>query len=976
MSFKKIFPAAVLLTALLGALPLGAQERYDRSGKTMVHELTSSNVTIVLQSSSPVTRFAAEELQNFLSRILGGRIPVASAPGKGYNIYVGFGPFADSLKLDKSKLIRDGFYIKSSGKNIVIAGLDDPSVKIKNAIASGGAWSFHFERATLFGVYEFLERFCGARFYFPGDMGTIVPRKAKIALPEIDLSERPDMPRRRYSSFWDGEYFEGSNRKATINPAKNVNLLRLRSETSYLPCCHGMNGNKLLQRFSKSNPEYFALTTAGVRRNDPEIQFAGHICFSSGVLEEIYQDLKAYLTGKDASTRNIIQKNGKPGWTVSTFHKPYVDVMPQDSFFACQCDKCKAQYEMSKGREGMASKMVWGTVNKWAKRMKAEGVEGKLSMMAYWPYRTIPEEKLEDNIVVMLAQRGPWQTRQKEIDSDLELLKKWTQKLNSKVHVWNYANKVSTQALPGIPSWTPLAVGRYYQASSPYITGAFMESECDRFLYFAMNHYMFCKVTWNASIDCKAAMEEFYKLMFGAAAPEMKKILEEFENTWLHRIVGRTVNTDIGPVASIPSDNEIWNTIYSPAYLKGLENAFNAALKKVKADSLEAKRIQLFQREFLLPLRAASKVYLDRSSAVNGLKLLTGKKTELIPFAPKGKPELVKTTVSAAYTKETLEVTFECEEPMMANVIAPKRPFDDPNIWKDSSVELFLDPSGDRKVYYQLIASKAGSLTDIRHRKFGKSGVADPKWNSNATVKVTDNPKGYTIQVSIPLKSLPGLKRGGFPVNFARNRVLTKQGTRQVLYAWSPYIKGFHDLENFGKLIDSSFEKVLDGSFDTLPLRPKSTTHWGYFDKKGVYYGWIGSPGAKSNTAKYDSKGAFTAPGVLKLDSKGGRECCMVQYFRFKFKPNTRYRISYMVKLDSVKPARKGGGFTVNIWDDRNRWFPDKNFINGTCDWTLVSEEFTTSATVDQSKTSYLRAGLFGSTGTAWVDDISLMELN
>ncbi|MBO5791043.1 MAG: DUF4838 domain-containing protein [Lentisphaeria bacterium] len=971
---KKFICAALLIMAAGAMLPLQAQPRFDRSGKKVIHELNGSNVRIVVQNTSPVTAFAAEELQMFLSQILGKKIPIAKTPGSAYNIYVGSGPFADSLKLDLKKLIRDGFYIKSSGKNIVIAGRDDPKANIKWSIQRGGAWSFHFERATLFGVYEFLERFCGARFYFPGELGTVVPRKKSLKLPEIDLSERPDMPHRRYSSFWDGEYFEGENRKATINPAKNINLLRLRGETAYLPCCHGMNGNKLLQRFGKSNPEYFALTRNNIRRNDPDIHFAGHICFSSNVIEELYQDLKAYLTGKDASTRNILQRDGKPGWTNSTFHKPYVDVMPQDSFFPCQCPKCKARYEMEKGKEGMASKMVWGTVNAWAKRMKAEGVPGKLSMMAYWPYRSIPEEKLEDNIVVMLAQRGPWQTQPEAIAADLDLLKKWTQKLNAKVHVWNYANKVSTQSLPGIPAWTPLAVGRYYQSCAPYIFGGFMESECDRFLYFALNHYIYCKVSWNSNMDYKSAMDEFYKLMFGSASKEMQSIMTDFENIWLHKITGRVINSDIGPVASIPSDNEIWNTIYSPKFLDGLDARFNAAQKKVKANSLEARRIELFRREFVKPLRTASKSYLDRSSAVNSFSLTTGKKVSLIPFG-KVTGETVKTLVSAAYTKDALEVTFECEEPEMQQLISPKRRPDDPDLWRDSSVELFLDPAGDGKVYYQLLANCSGSLTDQRYRVFGKKGVPDIKWNSNAKVTVVKQAKGFTVKIAIPLTSLPGLKRSGFPINFCRNRVLAKQGTRHALYIWSPYAKGFHDLENFGKLIDAREELILDGSFDTLKKHGKTNTHWGHYIK-GIYHGWIAqSYKAQGDRAEYDNKVFFSAPGALKLFANSGKSFMLTQYFRFKFKPNTRYRLKCVAKLDNVKPVKRGGGFGLNLWDDRNHFFPEKNLVNGSCDWTSWSFEFTTSAKVHESKVSYFRVGLFNANGTVWVDDISLMEV-
>lgn len=977
MNFKFI-AGVILLLGLASTMPLTAMERYDRSGKNTVAEISADNVTIVVESASPVTRFAAEELQTFLSQILGKTVPLAFAPGSNCNIYVGFGKFAAAQGVKAETLVRDGFYIRSFGKDILIAGTDDPKENIKNAINKGGAWSFHFERGSLFGVYDFLERFCGVRFYFPGELGTVVPKANSIKLPAINIADRPDMIERRYSSFWDGEYFEGENRKATINPNKNMNLLRLRSETSYLPCCHGMNGNNLLARFGKSNPEYFALTDNGIRRNDPDISFAGHICYSSKVTEEIYQDLKAYLTGQSPASRGIKNRYGKPSWTFTTFRKPYVDVMPQDGFYACQCDKCKAAYEDEKGREGKASKLVWGTVNGWAKRMKAEGVKGTLSMMAYWPYRMIPEEPIEDNILVMLAQRGPWQSQQKLFDADLELLKAWNKKLQNKVHIWNYANKVSTQNLPGIPAYTPLAVGRYYKAAAPYMFGAFMESECDRFLYFSMNYYIFCKVMWNSDVDCKAVMDEYYRLMFGNASAEMQKIMEEFEDIWLNRITGRVINTDIGPVASIPSDNEIWTKIYSKSKLDELDSRFASALKKVKVGSLEARRIELFQREFMQPLRKASDNYLAKSAAVNGLMMLTGKPVKLLPFDfKKGKKTItVDTAVTCEYTADALKITFDCEEPEMDNIVAVKRPNDDPDLWKDNSVEIFLNPAADKKVYYQIIVNSLGSLTDIRCEAVGKSNISNIKWNSNAKTVVKKTAKGFTIELSVPLTSLPDLKKTAFPINFGRSRVLAKQRDCQVLYSWSHFVSSFHDLENFGKLYDSSREKILDGSFDQLKLRDSKNTHWGYF-KKGQYYGWIADRyKADGDKAFYDKDVFFSAPSSVRLECKSGRQFTFSQWFKVKFKPNTRYRISCMYKLQDVKPVKNGGGFCVNLWDDANRWFPKKNMPVGSCDWTNMTFEHTTSAKVDQSKHSYLRLRMMNCTGTVWVDNISIIELD
>ena len=72
-------------------------------------------------------------------------------------------------------------------------------------------------------------------------------------------------------------------------------------ETAYFPANHGMINFRLLDRFADSHPEYFVMDDAGKRRVSKKGMFAGHICWSSPVVDIIYEDMKAYLTGKSAA---------------------------------------------------------------------------------------------------------------------------------------------------------------------------------------------------------------------------------------------------------------------------------------------------------------------------------------------------------------------------------------------------------------------------------------------------------------------------------------------------------------------------------------------------------------------------------------------------------------------------------------------------------------------------------------------------
>ena len=100
------------------------------------------------------------------------------------------------------------------------------------------------------------------------------------------------------------------------------------------------------------------------------------------------------------------------------------------------------------------------------------------------------------------------------------------------------------------------------------------------------------------------------------------------------------------------------------------------------------------------------------------------------------------------------------------------------------------------------------------------------------------------------------------------------------------------------------------------------------------------------------------------------------QFLSGKLKPNTTYRVSFKVKLQNVvKMKNSAAGFCVNMWDDANRWFPRGRWLDGTMDWTYMSFTHKTSAKVAAAKVSYIGARLMNCTGTAWVDDLSMEEI-
>ncbi|MBR2373206.1 MAG: hypothetical protein IKA87_03140, partial [Lentisphaeria bacterium] len=499
-----------------------------------------------------------------------------------------------------------------------------------------------------------------------------------------------------------------------------------------------------------------------------------------------------------------------------------------------------------------------------------------------------------------------------------------------------------------------------------------------RFLYFYLNFYIFSKVTWNNKADYNAMIDEHHKLMFGKAYPVMKKVFDRFEHIWLKQIYGRTEDTPLGPVVAIPSDHDLWHKVYSPKVIAEITADFNKAAAMVEKGSLEAKRIALFRREYLDNLAQAARDYLARTSAVKGVQMrLDGTPIHLIPLVTRKKDNsiMVDTAVSARMNDKTLDFTFVCEEPLAGQNVAVERKHDDKGMWRDDSVEIFLNPSGDKKTYYQLIINSKGCITDYKWFKAGQSAKADKSWSSGAKVNIAPVKGGFKVAVSIPLKSLPGLKKTGFPVNFGRSRILASQGKNHIHYKWSRYAKGFHDLENFGMLVPCKKEIVNDPGFDIVRQSRKDSRFWNDpRDKKAR--SWYSSKLKADDYAALDNKEYFSAPCSMKLVSTSIKGRSIGQYITGKLKPNTTYRVSFKIKMQNVvKMRNSASGVCLNIWDDANRWFPKGRWLTGTMDWTYMSFLHKTSAKVDKAKNSYVHLRMMGCTGTVWVDDISIEEV-
>ena len=143
----------------------------------------------------PTIAYVAEELQSFIEKASGARleiVPAAQAPASGTLLLVGRSALSEQHQLTLPTK-PEGLRIVSFPRGLAILGEVKP--------AGAGNIAHEVDRGTLHGVYEFLERVVGYRFFIhvpkEPDLGIVTPVVKTLAVPaDYKLELAPDFPYR------------------------------------------------------------------------------------------------------------------------------------------------------------------------------------------------------------------------------------------------------------------------------------------------------------------------------------------------------------------------------------------------------------------------------------------------------------------------------------------------------------------------------------------------------------------------------------------------------------------------------------------------------------------------------------------------------------------------------------------------------------------------------------------------------------
>ena len=262
---KKCFAFLIIFYALLVMMP---SPILCASSICIVENGRPKGIIIIAEDASQQIRQAAEELRDFIKESTKATLPIieisdheAKYSGQ---VSIRIGPSGYGTGLSSGgPFDADGFGIVFPDlKTIVISGTTDDG--------------------TLYGVYEFLERFVGIRWLFPGPLGIDVPEIKTLNVSAEPLSETPLFFSRQMSGFPNTVQKDWAKR------------MRLKGHIAFH---HNMNRIIPPETYIETHPEFFPVLNGKRFLPQSNSTQGWQPCFTaSGIVEEAVKNICDYFT--------------------------------------------------------------------------------------------------------------------------------------------------------------------------------------------------------------------------------------------------------------------------------------------------------------------------------------------------------------------------------------------------------------------------------------------------------------------------------------------------------------------------------------------------------------------------------------------------------------------------------------------------------------------------------------------------------
>jgi Domain of unknown function (DUF4838)/Glycosyl hydrolase family 67 N-terminus len=438
----------------------------------------------------PEVQRATAEFQRVLKRMTGTSLGV-SEPANERRIHIGRDAFVEQAGLKLDSLDEDGFVIQTVGsRDLVLAG--------------------RHPHGTEFAVYRFLQKYAGVRWYFPTELGEVVPHRESFGVGRLAEREEPSFKSRQWSSaapFDGGEWERHNLCRARYN--FHHNLLHI-----FVP-------SKLYDQ----HPDWFPEIKGKRFRPPSDDSHSWQPCLAN-------PEAARYAAG-------VARKYFDANPTAASFSLGMNDTAAAGF---CECAACRAldpadpaQQKTPRGLPNYSNRF-YTFMNRVAEELAKTHPDKYIGCLAYHVTEPPPIFAADPHIIPYLtAGRANW-TDPAIRAGDQKLIRGWCAKVPV-VGIYDYyygAGFISPRIFTGL---TEESLKFAHRAG---VRGFYAEIYSTWSLD-GPKAWVASQLLWNVNQNSRVLVDDFCRGLFGKAAAPMRDYFRFLEAQWMRRPSGSTV---------------------------------------------------------------------------------------------------------------------------------------------------------------------------------------------------------------------------------------------------------------------------------------------------------------------------------------------------------------------------------------------------------------------------------------------------
>jgi hypothetical protein len=581
---------------------------------------------VIAERPSPAARLAALELQSHVLKITGIELPLRddAASTEAARILVGESAATRAMGLRGADFPPQDYLIGFRSNALVIIGRDWADTEANRGemgrtigdqrlaglrhkidywkavgLPERGPLELELpgvfdDQGTCYATYDFLERFCGVRWYGPTDLTSVIPKRGDLSAQGDDIRRAPALKHRNALSTASWPFLRGQ--WGTFTDAQvflHWRRLRLGGEK--------WAGNHTIHR-----------RTIETVLNDPDYQAQGsakglNLCYSNPKLvQTLAQMARDYFDVKGQLPEGFKALGD------------YFAIVPEDVAKYCACERCRALLDRGKDMRtgffssGEVSDYWFSFVNAVAREVRQTHPDKFIATLAYWNYAYPPRDfDLEPNVsIAPCLHTCAYAIDDAVRENDMKFYRAWLARAKAPVFLWNYYHHPMEPAL--IDKWKcfpNVMVHETARAARMFIQdgvrGIFECGEQDQ-----LEHYVMLKLWDDPTLDTDALLDEFFTQYFGSAAQPMNRFYRSIERI--------ACDQSLYPPKAHKQDRNIaWRNLGTPERMKELA-ALMAEAEAKAATGAEKQRVALWRNslwKWMLDGRAEFEARTTKSDA-------------------------------------------------------------------------------------------------------------------------------------------------------------------------------------------------------------------------------------------------------------------------------------------------------------------------------------------------------------------------